>query len=200
MAEIIDIVVPDLGEFEDVEVIEILVGAGDNVVREDGLLTLETDKATMDVPAPNSGQIGAISVVVGDTVSSGDVIGTMSVEVGDTVVVSPAINAELLKGDTTVVATPQPVGGGQLTIEVPDLGGAELGPLAIEHVDVAHGPLIDGEAFALELLDHYNVAVAPGPTFGPASSGFVRISLASSEGDIAIGLKAICDLIYARRA
>ena len=56
---------------------------------------------------------------------------------------------------------------------------------------------LDGEAFALELLDHYNVAVAPGPTFGPASSGFVRISLASSEGDIATGLKAICDLMYA---
>ena len=49
MAKIIDIVVPDLGDFEDVEVIEVLVQAGDVVEREDGLVTLETDKAAMDL-------------------------------------------------------------------------------------------------------------------------------------------------------
>ncbi len=55
MADKVNIVVPDLGDFSDVEVIEVLVGAGDNVAREDGLITIETDKATMDVPAPNTG-------------------------------------------------------------------------------------------------------------------------------------------------
>ena len=54
---IIDIVVPDLGDFEDVEVIELLVAAGNVVDKEDGLITLETDKAAMDVPAPDSGVI-----------------------------------------------------------------------------------------------------------------------------------------------
>jgi len=150
MAEIIDIVVPDLGEFEDVEVIEILVAAGDNVAREDGLLTLETDKATMDVPAPNKGQIGEISVAVGDSVSSGDVIGTMTVEVGDTVVVSPAINAELLKGDTTVVATPQPIDGEQLTIEVPDLGDFDAVDVIEVHVNVGDKVGIEDALVTLE--------------------------------------------------
>ena len=65
MAEKIDIVVPDLGEFSDVEVIEILVDAGAQVAEEDGLITLETDKAAMDVPSPAFGTIEAITVARG---------------------------------------------------------------------------------------------------------------------------------------
>lgn len=77
---VIDIVVPDLGDFADVEVIEILVSAGDKVNVEDGLITLETDKAAMDVPAPASGIIEEIGVSVGSTVSAGSIIGRMAVE------------------------------------------------------------------------------------------------------------------------
>jgi pyruvate dehydrogenase E2 component (dihydrolipoamide acetyltransferase) len=66
--------VPDLGDFADVEVIEVLVAEGDDVDAEQGLVTLETDKATMDVPAPEAGTIVAIRVKVGDRVSAGDEI------------------------------------------------------------------------------------------------------------------------------
>jgi len=72
-----DITIPDLGDFSDVEIIEVLVAAGDTVAREDGLITLETDKATMDVPAPEDGVIEEITVSTGDRVSSGDRIGRM---------------------------------------------------------------------------------------------------------------------------
>ena len=61
MADSIDIVVPDLGDFSDVEVIEVLVSEGDRVEREDGLITLETDKASMDVPSPGD-EIGRAHV------------------------------------------------------------------------------------------------------------------------------------------
>ena len=105
MADTIDIVIPDLGDFSDVEVIEVLVKAGDHVKREEGLITLETDKATMDVQATQHGSIEELTVAVGDKVSAGDVIGHMQVEVGDTVVVTTAIQAELGQGDTTVVAS-----------------------------------------------------------------------------------------------
>ena len=57
MADTIDITVPDLGDFSEVDVIEVLVKAGDHVKREDGLVTLETDKATMDVPVEQHGII-----------------------------------------------------------------------------------------------------------------------------------------------
>ena len=80
MADRIDIIVPDLGEYAEVEIIEVLVSAGESVRQEDGLITLETDKATMDVPAPAHGSIVEITVAVGGAVSSGDVIGSMTVE------------------------------------------------------------------------------------------------------------------------
>ena len=85
MANSIDIVVPDLGDFNDVEIIEVLVSAGDRVAREDGLITIETDKASMDVPAPENGIIEALTVAAGDKINSGDVIGKMTVESGDKV-------------------------------------------------------------------------------------------------------------------
>ena len=69
-----DVTVPDLGDFSDVEVIEILVKEGDVVAVDDSLLTLETDKATMDVPSPAAGKVVGITVETGSTVSSGDVI------------------------------------------------------------------------------------------------------------------------------
>ena len=74
MADTIDITIPDLGDFSDVEVIEVLVKVGDKVDREDGLITLETDKASMDVPASQHGTIEKLTVIVGDKVSSGDVM------------------------------------------------------------------------------------------------------------------------------
>ena len=82
MTNSIDIVVPDLGDFDSVEIIEVLVASGDKVAREDGLITLETDKASFDVPAPDDGVIESLTVKNGDTVSAGDVIGRMSVAAG----------------------------------------------------------------------------------------------------------------------
>ena len=64
--------VPDLGDFADVEVIEILVKAGDELQPEDPVVTLETDKATMDVPATDAGKVTALRVKVGDRISKGD--------------------------------------------------------------------------------------------------------------------------------
>ena len=69
-----DVRVPDLGDFTDVDVIEIYVKPGDTVAAEDPLIALETDKAAMDVPAPRGGTVERIAVAVGDKVSAGDVI------------------------------------------------------------------------------------------------------------------------------
>ena len=140
MADSIDIKVPDLGDFADVEVIEVLVKAGDRIAREDGLITLETDKASMDVPATDHGVIEELTVAVGDKVSSGDVIGRLAVEVGDTVVVTPAIEANLMQGDTTVIAssaTDATAPGGKMTLSVPDLG--DFSDIDVIEVHIAPG-------------------------------------------------------------
>ncbi len=75
--DVVSVEVPDIGDFEDVPVIEILVSPGDTVETDDPLLTLESDKATMDVPAPFAGTIKEIQVSVGDRVSQGRVLLTM---------------------------------------------------------------------------------------------------------------------------
>ena len=72
-----EIRVPDIGDFTDVPVIEILVAVGDDVQAEDPLVTLESDKATMDVPAPEAGKISQLRVSVGDRVSEGSVLMTL---------------------------------------------------------------------------------------------------------------------------
>jgi pyruvate dehydrogenase E2 component (dihydrolipoamide acetyltransferase) len=72
--------VPDIGDFDDVPVIEILVSAGDTIAAEDPLVTLESDKATMDVPAPFAGVVKEISVSVGDRVSQGTPLMTVAGE------------------------------------------------------------------------------------------------------------------------
>ncbi|MDX5979251.1 dihydrolipoyllysine-residue acetyltransferase [Halomonas alkaliphila] len=82
----VDIKVPDLGGSDSVEIIEVAVSAGDEVNAEDTLITLESDKASMDVPSPHGGKIVALTVKEGDSVSEGDVIGQMEIagEGGDT--------------------------------------------------------------------------------------------------------------------
>jgi len=75
-----EIKLPNIGDFEAVEVIEVLVQTGDQVAKNDSLLTLESDKATMDVPAPFAGTLSEIRVQVGDKVSAGDVIVLLAVE------------------------------------------------------------------------------------------------------------------------
>ena len=77
MAGVTEIRVPDIGDFSDVPVIEVLVGVGDRIRPEDPLVTLESDKATMDVPSPMTGTVVDIALSVGDLVSEGGLILTM---------------------------------------------------------------------------------------------------------------------------
>ena len=74
----LEVAVPEIGDFADVPVIEVHVAVGDTVAAEDPLITLETDKATMDVPAPTGGTVTAVKVSVGDTVSVGTLIVDLS--------------------------------------------------------------------------------------------------------------------------
>src|SRR5436305_9187108 len=74
MAAVMEVKVPDIGDFKDVPVIEVMVKAGDRVKPEDSLVTLESDKATMDVPAPAGGVVKEVKLKVGDRVSEGALI------------------------------------------------------------------------------------------------------------------------------
>lgn len=126
MANIVDIKVPDIGGFKDVEVIEVLVAPGDEVVPEQSLITLESDKASMEVPSPQAGRVKALKVKVGDKVSEGSVI--LQLEAGEsTQAEAPAAPAE---APVATAAAPAPAGGGgkaDLEAEVVVLGSGPGG-------------------------------------------------------------------------
>jgi dihydrolipoamide dehydrogenase len=90
----IEVKVPNIGDFKDVPVIEILVKPGDTVKAEDSLLTLESDKATMDVPAPAGGVVKSISVKLGDKVSEGALLVTLATTAAEAPATSPASPAQ----------------------------------------------------------------------------------------------------------
>ena len=77
MAEVMEVKVPDIGDFTDVPVIEVLVAPGQTVQEEDALVTLESDKATMEVPSPRAGVVAELKVAIGDKVSEGAVVLTL---------------------------------------------------------------------------------------------------------------------------
>jgi len=109
MNQAIDIKVPDIGDFHDVPVIEIYVKVGDTVKAEDPLVSLESDKATMDVPAPLAGVVKAIQVSVGDKVSEGGVIMTLATEaVSSTSVASPGAAVAALAPTPAPASEPAP--------------------------------------------------------------------------------------------
>src|SRR5580765_823676 len=76
------VVVPDIGDFKDVEVIEVLVKPGDAVTKEQSLITLESDKATMEIPSPSQGVVRELKIKVGDKVSKGSPILVLSASAG----------------------------------------------------------------------------------------------------------------------
>ena len=109
MSRIKDVLVPDIGEFDAVEVIEVLVKSGDTVSAEDALLTMESDKASMDVPSPFSGTVKTVKIKAGDKVSQNDVILTLVVkelETADTETSAETENSEATAtGNKNIVST-----------------------------------------------------------------------------------------------
>jgi dihydrolipoamide dehydrogenase len=129
-----DLLLPDIGDFKDVEVIELLVAVGDSVKAEDSLLTLESDKATMEIPSPYSGTIKKLSVKVGDKISEGSLLGQIQTD-GDKAAAKPSQSAAAAPaaGDRAAGATTDPkkstapAGDADVTTEVVVLGAGPGG-------------------------------------------------------------------------
>jgi len=107
MSTEVELKVPELGEFSDVEVIEVLVKPGDVVAVEDPLVTLETDKASMDVPASHAGRIVSVAAAMGDRVNSGDTVAVVEAAEDDVPVeeAEDTISTRVMTEDEIAVAT-----------------------------------------------------------------------------------------------
>ncbi len=114
-SDAVSVEVPDIGDFEDVPIIEILVSPGETVAVDDPLLTLESDKATMDVPAPVAGTVGELLVKIGDRVSQGTKLLTLS----------PSSDGDAPAGDSTPASEPTPAAGTKAADSVDSAAQAE---------------------------------------------------------------------------
>ncbi|GGD49187.1 acetyltransferase component of pyruvate dehydrogenase complex [Malaciobacter pacificus] len=130
MANIVDIFIPDLGADKDVDLIEIMVEVGDKVEEEDGLITLETEKASMDVPTTHGGIVKEILVKVGDKMNSGDLIARVEV-VEEEASETPAKEEPKEETPAPVAASSEPSSEGDLKaaqaeLEAISASGAEV--------------------------------------------------------------------------
>ena len=131
MGQVIDIVVPDIGDFESVEIIEIAVKSGDEVNLEDTLITLESDKATMDIPSPAAGIVKEILINVGDAVAEGTLILKLEGDESQAGRTDTAqADAKVDKTDSEAGKTEQPVTAADEDISPPKTIGPKPAPTA----------------------------------------------------------------------
>jgi pyruvate dehydrogenase E2 component (dihydrolipoyllysine-residue acetyltransferase) len=178
-AEVVPVEVPDIGDFEDVPIIEIHVSPGDVVSLDEPLLTLESDKATMDVPAPFAGRIGELHVNVGDKVSQGTLLLTIESS-SATEMDSPSKAATIAsEGVPTEAAAPDAIASA-LEAEGPPPSSAAAPPPATDGAEAVyaspsvrrrarelgielHGIAGSGRKGRITLEDLERGAAAPGP-------------------------------------
>ena len=128
MTQLIEIKVPDVGDFKDIPVIELLVKPGDTVEKETPLITLETDKATVEIPAPQAGVVKEIKVKVGDKVSEGSSILILEAADAETSSATPVeIPPIALDSPPTAASIAAPVARGEIHADVVVLGAGPGG-------------------------------------------------------------------------
>jgi dihydrolipoamide dehydrogenase len=137
MSNLVEVIVPDIGNFDSVDVIEVLVKVGDTIAKEDSLITLESDKASMDIPSSDAGVVKEIKIKVGDKVAKGTLILVLEAEAGantttantETPKAEPAATPQSAPASPSVSApTPAaPQGDNDITCEVVVLGSGPGG-------------------------------------------------------------------------
>ncbi|MBD3894757.1 pyruvate dehydrogenase complex dihydrolipoyllysine-residue acetyltransferase [Halomonas sp. ML-15] len=182
----VEVKVPDLGGSSDVEIIEVAVSEGDEIAEEDTLFTLESDKASMDVPSPYSGKLITLSVKEGDTVSEGDVIGSMEIagEGGDEAPAEPAAAQPAPSAAEPEPAAQEAASGEpeRKEIRVPDLSGSSDVPII--EIGVSAGDEVDVEDPLITLESDKASMDVPSPYKGKLLELTVKEGDSVSEGDL----------------
>jgi dihydrolipoamide dehydrogenase len=192
MSTPIEIRLPDIGDFTGVPVIEVHVAPGDQVAVDDPILTLESDKATMDIPAPQAGTVRELRVGVGDEVSEGDVLMTLDAAGAESGAAGGAAPEHVTEDATP--ATSEPAGYGspagvyeRLEVRVPDIGEYENVPVIEVHV--APGDTISAEDPLLTLESDKATMDVPAPVAGTVAGVRVEVGDTVSEGDVIVELQ-----------
>ena len=209
----IEVKVPDIGDFKDVPVIEVFVKPGDAVKAEDSLVTLESDKATMDVPAPAAGTVKDLRIKVGDKVSEGSVLltleadGASAAKPAPTPAPQPSSAGEAGKGPASSqpdrgkpsdVAQNRPVesrapapasgGGSVTTVKIPDIG--DFKDVPVIEIFVKPGDSVKPEDALVTLESDKATMDVPAPSAGVVKELKVKVGDKVSEGSVILTLEA----------
>ena len=156
-----EVLVPDIGDFKDVEVIEVLVKPGDAIAAEQSLVTLESDKATMEIPSPGDGVVKELKVKVGDKVSQGSLILMLEEQQA-----AAAPQADP-KPEPKREAKPEPkaeAAAGARTVKVPDIG--DFKEVEVIELLVKPGDTVTAEQSLITLESDKATMEIPSPSAG----------------------------------
>ncbi|MDL3986255.1 pyruvate dehydrogenase complex dihydrolipoyllysine-residue acetyltransferase [Shewanella xiamenensis] len=195
--QVVEVTVPDIGGDTDVSVIEVLVAAGDKIEVDAGLITLETDKATMDVPSPFAGVVKEVKVAVGDKVSQGSLV--VMLEVGGAAPAAPAPQASAPAASAPVaqaapaapvapVAAAAPVVAVK-EIQVPDIGDASN--VDVIEVLVSVGDMITADQGLITLETDKATMEVPAPFAGKLLSLSVKVGDKVSQGSVIATIETV---------
>ena len=192
MAELKEVFVPDIGG-DEVQVIEICVAVGDTLAAEESILTVESDKATMDIPAPFAGVLAELKVAVGDKVSEGTLIAMMQAA-GAAAAAPVAAPAQAAPASAPVQAAPAPVAAAPATgatkvveVTVPDIGGDT--DVSVIEVLVAVGDKIEVDSGLITLETDKATMDVPSPFAGVVKDVKVAVGDKVSQGSLVIMLE-----------
>jgi pyruvate dehydrogenase E2 component (dihydrolipoamide acetyltransferase) len=171
------VVVPDIGDFKDVEVIEVLVKPGDSVTKEQSLITLESDKATMEIPSPAAGVVKELKIKTGDKVSKGSPI--LVLEDGEAKAEAPKAVAE---------KKPSTGNGQSQTVSVPDIG--DFKEVEVIEVLVKPGEAVSKEQSLITLESDKATMEIPSPDAGVVKELRLKVGDKVSKGSPILVLAA----------
>jgi pyruvate dehydrogenase E2 component (dihydrolipoamide acetyltransferase) len=198
MSQTIEVKVPDIGDYTDIPVIEVLVKAGDTVEKEQSLVTLESDKATMDVPSSAAGVVKEVKVKVGDNVSQGSLIVVLEGgEGGAAAAPAPAAAPAAAPAPSPApaaapAAAPAPApaagGGGLQEVKVPDIG--DYKDIPVIEVAVKVGDRVEKEQSLVTLESDKATMDVPSSAAGVVKEVKVKVGDNVSEGSVIVVLEA----------
>lgn len=195
MSQLIDIKVPDIGDFSEVPVIEVFVKPGDVIKVDDALVTLESDKATMDVPASAAGVVKEVLVKLGDKIGEGTVV--VRVEASDTAASpTPAAAASAPAPTPAAPAAPAPAapqaaptaGGGIVDVKVPDIGDFDEVPVI--EVFVKPGDVVKVDDALVTLESDKATMDVPSSAAGTVKEVLVKLGDKVGEGSVIVRLES----------
>ncbi|QEO57495.1 pyruvate dehydrogenase complex dihydrolipoyllysine-residue acetyltransferase [Francisella marina] len=175
-SQTVDVKVPDIGDYDAAEIIEIAVKVGDEIAEEDSLITLETDKASMEVPSSAAGKITEIVVKVGDKVGEGDLI----------LKVANASNSEPAQEQAPQEA-PASASGQIVDVEVPDIG--DYDSVDVIEVAVAVGDKVEEEDSLITLETDKASMEVPSPVAGEVTEVITKVGDKVAQGTLILRVK-----------